>query len=64
MEIPSISKAKRTYYGCSSAGSVDYRHVVDVRLLKQFKSDGNEVLKKKSIMLGNRIIFSRSVVHI
>jgi hypothetical protein len=47
MLIPSISKAKRTYYGCSSAGTADYRHGADIRLLKQFKSNGYEVSKKK-----------------
>ena len=49
MLIPSISKAKRNYYGVSSAGTADYRHGADVRLLKQFESNGYEVFKKKSL---------------
>ena len=32
MLIPSTSKAKRTYYGCSSAGTADYRNGADIRL--------------------------------
>ena len=48
MLIPSISKAQRNYFGVSSAGTVDYRNGADIRLLKQFKSSGYEVLKKKS----------------
>jgi len=47
MLIPSISKAQRNYFGVSSAGTADYRHGADLRLLKQFKSSGYEVLKKK-----------------
>jgi hypothetical protein len=47
MLIPSISKAKTSYYGTRSLGTNDYRHGADVRLLKRFKSNGNEVLKKK-----------------
>ena len=48
MLIPSISKAKRNYFGVSSAGTADYRHGADIRLLKQFESNGYEVSKKKS----------------
>jgi hypothetical protein len=64
MLIPSKSKAKRNYYGVSSSGTDDYRHGANVRLLKQFESNGNEVLKKKEhLCSGSRTIFSRSVVH-
>jgi hypothetical protein len=63
MLIPSKSKAKRTYYGCSSAGTVDYRNGADVRLLKKFKSNGNEVLKKRVLMTRSQMIFSHLVVH-
>ena len=48
MPIPSISKAKTNHSGIRSAGTVDYRHGADVRLLKQFESNGYEVFKKKS----------------
>jgi hypothetical protein len=47
MLIPSISKAQTSYYGTRSAGTVDYRHGAKIRLLKQFKSSGYEVSKKK-----------------
>ena len=64
MLIPSISKAKRNYFGVSSLGTNDYRHGAEIRLLKKFKSNGNEVLKKKEhLCSGSRMIFSRSVVH-
>ena len=48
MLIPSTSKAKTSYYGTRSTGTVDYRNGADIRLLKQFKSKGYEVLKNKS----------------
>jgi hypothetical protein len=47
MLIPSKSKAQRNYFGVSSAGTVDYRHGADIRLLNSFKSSGYEVFKKK-----------------
>ena len=47
MLIPSISKAKTNHSGIRSAGTADYRHGADVRLLKQFESNGYEVFKKK-----------------
>ena len=49
MLIPSISKAKRNYFGVSSAGTADYRHGADIRpkFKLVLKGNGNEVLKKK-----------------
>ena len=49
MLIPSTSKAQRNYLGVSSAGTADYRHGADIRLLNSFKSSGYEVFKKKNI---------------
>ena len=51
MLIPSISKAKRNYYGVSSAGTADYRHGADIRpkFKLVLKGNGYEVLKKKSL---------------
>lgn len=64
MLIPSKSKAQRNYFGVSSAGTVDYRNGADVRLLKQFKSNGCEVLKKKEHLCSrSQIIFNYLVVH-
>jgi hypothetical protein len=48
MLIPSISKAKRTYYGCSSLGTNDYRHGAKIRPNKLVLNGiSEEVLKKK-----------------
>jgi len=63
MLIPSKSKAKRTYYGCSSAGTVDYRNGADIRLLKHFKSSGYEVLKNKSFRTLKPVGLYPLVVH-
>jgi hypothetical protein len=49
MLIPSISKAKRNCFGVSLAGTADYRHGADIRLLKQFKSTSVEMSKKKNV---------------
>jgi hypothetical protein len=47
MLIPSISKAKRTYYGCSSAGTVDYRHGAKIRPVKEKSLKGTSVEMSK-----------------
>jgi hypothetical protein len=52
MLIPSISKAKRTYYGCSSSRTEDYRNGATVRpkvVSKATRGTGDEVLKKKGV---------------
>jgi hypothetical protein len=51
MLIPSISKAERTYYGCSSLGTNDYRHGVGIRPDKEKSLKGTdcEVSKKRDI---------------
>jgi len=50
MLIPSISKAKRNYFGVSSAGTADYRHGADLRpkFKLVLKGNSNEVSKMKS----------------
>jgi len=48
MLIPSKSKAKRNYFGVSSAGTADYRHGAKIRPNKlDLNGISNEVLKKK-----------------
>ena len=48
MLIPSISKAKRNYFGVSSLGTNDYRHGAKIRPNKLVLNGiSEEVLKKK-----------------
>jgi len=65
MLIPSKSKAKRTYYGCSSSGTDDYRHGAKIRPNKlDLNGISNEVLKKKEhLCSGSQRVFSSLVVH-
>jgi hypothetical protein len=65
MLIPSISKAKRNYFGVSSLGTNDYKHGAKIRPNELVLNGiSNEVLKKKEhLCSGSRTIFSRSVVH-
>ena len=43
MLIPSISKAKRNYYGVSSSGTDDYRHGAEVRPKKKYNFEGHRL---------------------
>ena len=65
MLIPSISKAKRNYYGVSSLGTNDYRHGAKIRPSKlDLNGISDEVLKKKEhLCSGSQRVFSPLVVH-